>query len=66
MDFFLDKRTGELILNEINTLPGFTSISMYPLLWAHEGMGLPELVGQLVELAMERHAEVHRTRRTLA
>jgi D-alanine-D-alanine ligase len=66
VDFFLDKRTGELILNEINTLPGFTSISMYPLLWAHEGMGLPELVGQLVELAMERHAEVHRTRRTLA
>ncbi len=37
VDFFLDKKTGELILNEINTLPGFTSISMYPLLWAHEG-----------------------------
>ena len=66
VDFFLDKQTGELILNEINTLPGFTSISMYPLLWAHEGMALPELVGQLVELAMERHAEVRRTQRTFA
>jgi D-alanine-D-alanine ligase len=66
VDFFLDKQTGELVLNEINTLPGFTSISMYPLLWAHEGMQLPELVGQLVELAMERHAEVRRSRRTLA
>jgi D-alanine-D-alanine ligase len=66
VDFFLDKQTDELILNEINTLPGFTSISMYPLLWAHEGMELPELVRQLVELAMERHVEVSRTRRSLA
>lgn len=66
VDFFLDKETGDLILNEINTLPGFTSISMYPLLWARQGMELPELVRRLVELAVERHAEARRTRRTLA
>jgi len=65
VDFFLDKLTGELILNEINTIPGFTSISMYPLLWAHEGVELPELVGQLVELALQRHADARRICRSL-
>jgi D-alanine-D-alanine ligase len=65
VDFFLDKQSGELLLNEINTLPGFTSISMYPQLWAHEGMELAELVRELVELALKRHVEARRSRRTL-
>ncbi len=58
VDFFLE---GEnLYVNEINTLPGFTSISMYPRLWGLSGLTLPQLVGRLVEIAIERHAERHR------
>jgi len=56
-DFFLDRGTGELFLNEVNTIPGFTSISMYPMLWAASGISLPELVDRLIALAIERHAE---------
>ncbi|HOT45306.1 MAG TPA: D-alanine--D-alanine ligase family protein [Spirochaetota bacterium] len=55
VDFFLDKNTGEYFLNEINTLPGFTSISMYPKLWAHSGLEYPALIDRLIELAIERH-----------
>ena len=54
VDFFLDRRTGEILVNELNTLPGFTSISMYPRLWAHAGLPLPELLATLVRLAFER------------
>lgn len=54
VDFFL-RPDGSFLVNEINTLPGFTSISMYPKLWEHEGIGPTELVTQLLELAMERH-----------
>ncbi len=58
VDFFLE---GErLYVNEINTLPGFTSISMYPRLWALAGLSLPRLVDRLVREAIERHAERHR------
>jgi D-alanine-D-alanine ligase len=53
VDFFLDRNSGELWLNEINTLPGFTSQSMYPMLWAATGLPLEELVHQLVQLAQE-------------
>lgn len=53
-DFLLDKVTGELFLNEINTIPGFTNISMYPKLWNISGLSYPELVDRLVELAFER------------
>ena len=56
VDFLLDRRTNELYLNEVNTLPGFTSISMYPLLWEASGLTNNELVQRLVELALERHA----------
>ncbi len=55
VDFFLDRDTGDLYLNEINTLPGFTSISMYPRLWQHSGIPYPELLHRLIELALERH-----------
>jgi D-alanine-D-alanine ligase len=56
VDFLLDRRMNELYLNEVNTLPGFTSISMYPLLWEASGLTINELVQRLVELALERHA----------
>lgn len=53
VDFFLDKQTGEVYLNEINTLPGFTNISMYPQLWIHAGLTYSELLDRLVDLALE-------------
>jgi D-alanine-D-alanine ligase len=53
VDFFYAEATGHLWLNEINTLPGFTSQSMYPMLWEATGLPLEELVHQLVELAQE-------------
>lgn len=56
VDFFYVEATGEIFINEINTLPGFTSLSMYPQLWAKTGITFPELVDQLVQLALERHA----------
>lgn len=60
VDFFLEKETGELYVNEINTLPGFTSISMYPKLWEASGLSYGELLDQLIELALERHREKSR------
>lgn len=56
-DFFLDLDTGQVLLNEVNTMPGFTSISMYPRLWEASGVTLPELVERLLQLAMERSGE---------
>jgi D-alanine-D-alanine ligase len=55
VDFFLERGTDRIVLNEINTMPGFTSISMYAKLWAASGIPYPELVDRLVELAIERH-----------
>ncbi len=55
VDFFLERKTGALFVNEINTIPGFTSISMYPRLWELSGLALPELVSALIELALARH-----------
>jgi len=57
VDFFLERQTGRFLLNEINTIPGFTSISMYPKLWEASGLPYPRLVDRLIELALERHAE---------
>ncbi|MDO5154499.1 MAG: D-alanine--D-alanine ligase family protein [Eubacteriales bacterium] len=54
VDFFLEKDTNEVIFNEINTLPGFTSISMYPMLWNEAGMNIEELVEKQIELAYAR------------
>lgn len=55
VDFFLDNNSGDYYLNEINTLPGFTSISMYPKMWALSGLEYPALIDRLIELALERH-----------
>ncbi len=57
VDFLLDKGSGKFYLNEVNTIPGFTQISMYPKLWEASGMPYPELVDQLIELALERRQE---------
>jgi len=62
VDFLLDRNTGKLWVNEINTIPGFTPISMYPKLWEASGLPYPQLIGRLIELALERHAEKRRTR----
>ncbi|HOW56510.1 MAG TPA: D-alanine--D-alanine ligase family protein [Smithellaceae bacterium] len=57
VDFFLDKKTGKFYLNEINTLPGFTSISMYPKLWEATGLPYSKLLDKLIELACARHRQ---------
>jgi D-alanine-D-alanine ligase len=64
VDFLLESATGKLYLNEINTIPGFTSISMYPKMWEHSGLGFAALVDRLIELALERHAARKATRFT--
>jgi D-alanine-D-alanine ligase len=62
VDFFLEKATGRLLVNEINTIPGFTSISMFPKLWEASGLPYPELLARLVLLGRERHAARARLR----
>jgi D-alanine-D-alanine ligase len=61
VDFFLERATDRLLINEVNTIPGFTSISMYPMLWEASGVPLPELVDRLIALAVVRHGERRRT-----
>lgn len=63
VDFLLDKDDGRFYVNEINTLPGFTEISMYPKLWIASGMTYPQLVDRLIELAVDRKAERDQTER---
>jgi D-alanine-D-alanine ligase len=63
VDFFLD-RAGRILVNEINTMPGFTSISMYPKLWEAAGLSYPALLDRLIKLALERHAVRARRRFT--
>lgn len=57
VDFFVDRKSGEVIFNEINTLPGFTGISMYPMLWEAKGIGKPQLIEKLLQLAFTRALE---------
>ena len=57
VDFFLDKDSGAVYLNEVNTMPGFTQISMYPKLWEASGIPYPELLDRLIQFGMERYAE---------
>jgi len=57
VDFFYVEATGDILINEINTLPGFTATSMYPELWAASGVSFPELVDHLVQFALERDAK---------
>jgi D-alanine-D-alanine ligase len=61
-DFFLERRSGKIFVNELNTIPGFTSISMYPKLWEASGLPYTELIDRLIELALEMHREKSRTK----
>ena len=63
VDFLYSESTGEIFVSEVNTIPGFTSISMYPKLWEAAGISYPELVDRLVSLALERNADQQRTER---
>jgi len=60
VDFFVRRADGEVLVNEINTLPGFTTTSMYPKLWEASGVSYSDLVDKLIQLALERHAEKDR------
>ncbi|MCB8961651.1 MAG: D-alanine--D-alanine ligase [Ardenticatenales bacterium] len=65
VDLLMEKATGRIYLNEINTIPGFTSISMYPKLWEATGLPYGQLLDRLIELALERHEEKRGLRTTL-
>jgi D-alanine-D-alanine ligase len=60
VDFLMDPKNRKIYLNEINTMPGFTAISMYPKLWAASGLAYPELIDRLIRLGQERHEEKKR------
>jgi len=62
VDFFVEKKGGKIYLNEVNTIPGFTSISMYPKMWEASGIPFRELIDKLIELALEQHAEKARAK----
>ncbi|PRZ15873.1 D-alanine-D-alanine ligase [Laceyella sediminis] len=66
VDFFIRKDTGEILLNEINTMPGFTQFSMYAKLWEHSGLTYAELVDKLIQLALERYEEKSQLRTDFA
>lgn len=59
-DFFVERGTNRILINELNTMPGFTRISMYPKMWEAAGISYPELCDRLIELAFERHADKNR------
>jgi D-alanine-D-alanine ligase len=61
VDFFMERTTGRLVVNELNTIPGFTRISMYPKLWEASGLPYPRLIERLVELAIERFDDRQRS-----
>jgi D-alanine-D-alanine ligase len=60
VDFLMEPKSRKIYLNEINTMPGFTAISMYPKLWAASGVSYPDLIGKLIQLGLERHGEKKR------
>jgi D-alanine-D-alanine ligase len=62
VDFLWESASGRLYINEINTIPGFTSISMYPKMWAASGLEYPKLIDRLIELALERHRDRQSTK----
>ncbi|OQY87050.1 MAG: hypothetical protein B6D41_12505 [Chloroflexi bacterium UTCFX4] len=62
VDFFIDRRDGKILVNEINTLPGFTAVSMYPKMWQASGLAYPQLIDRLIQLALERHADKKRNK----
>jgi len=62
VDFLWEAATQKFFINEINTIPGFTSISMYPKMWEASGLSFASLVDRLIELALERHRTRQKTR----
>ena len=64
VDFLLERATDQLYINEINTIPGFTSISMYPKMWEYTGLAYPKLIDRLIDLALERYAAKKATKFT--
>jgi len=62
VDFLMDPKTEKIYVNEVNTIPGFTAISMYPKLWTASGLPYPKLIDRLIQLALERHAEKKKTK----
>jgi D-alanine-D-alanine ligase len=66
VDFLLSRDTGAIVLNEVNTIPGFTTISMYAKMWEASGLSYPALIDRLVELAFERHAAKQQLRTSLS
>jgi D-alanine-D-alanine ligase len=66
VDFFLDGKAGAFYLNEVNTIPGFTTISMYPKMWEASGLPYPDLLDRLIVLALERHAEKQALRTSIS
>jgi D-alanine-D-alanine ligase len=64
VDFLLEKSSGKLYINEVNTIPGFTSISMYPKMWEHAGLPFPKLLDRLIDLAIQRHETKQKLRYT--
>jgi D-alanine-D-alanine ligase len=64
VDFLVDRKTNRIVLNEINTIPGFTSISMYPKLWQASGLSYSALLDKLIQLAIERHEEKKKLKTT--
>jgi D-alanine-D-alanine ligase len=62
VDFFIDRESGRIYLNEVNTIPGFTTISMYPKMWEASGLPYAALIDRLITLALERHAEKQQLR----
>jgi D-alanine-D-alanine ligase len=62
VDFLMETKTGTIYVNEINTVPGFTAISMFPKMWEKSGLPYPELIDRLIDLALERHRERQATR----
>lgn len=65
VDFFMEKETGKVYINEVNTMPGFTEISMYPKLWEASGLSYPQLLDRLIELAIERYEDRQRNRTSM-
>jgi len=66
VDFLLSRDSGELFVNEVNTIPGFTTISMYPKMWEASGLPYPALLDRLIQLAIERHGEKQRLRTSVS
>lgn len=64
VDFFLEHRDGRILVNEINTIPGFTNVSMYPKMWEASGVSYPQLIDRLIQLALERYADRARNKVT--